>query len=265
MALLEVKNIEKSFGKVDVLKGISFTLDEGKVISIIGSSGSGKTTLLRCITGLETADRGLISVGERVTYDSNRKDKLTREEKRENQLCTGLVFQSFNLFPQYTVLENVMLAPKLALKEQLKKNMASHEDKKTRFDELYEEAKKVIDSVGLIDKMENYPCELSGGQQQRVAIARALMLSPKILCFDEPTSALDPEITGEVLKVISALAKQGRTMIIVTHEMGFAKEVSDEVIFMDDGHIAEQGTPQQIFDDPQSERLKSFLNSTLRV
>ncbi len=265
MALLEVKNIEKSFGKVDVLKGISFTLDEGKVISIIGSSGSGKTTLLRCITGLETADRGKITVGDRVTFDNERKTKLSQEDKRQNQLSTGLVFQSFNLFPQYTVLDNVLLAPKLALKEQLKKNKASHEERKTRVEALCEEAKKVIDSVGLIDKLDSYPCELSGGQQQRVAIARALMLSPQILCFDEPTSALDPEITGEVLKVISALAKQGRTMIIVTHEMGFAKEVSDEIIFMDDGHIAEQGTPQQIFDNPRSERLKSFLNSTLRV
>lgn len=265
MALLEVNNIEKCFGKVDVLKGISFTLDEGKVISVIGSSGSGKTTLLRCITGLETADEGKISVGDRVTFDSERKEKLSLEDKRQNQLSTGLVFQSFNLFPQYTVLDNVLLAPKLALKEQLKKNKASHEEKKEKLEELCNEAKKVIDSVGLIDKLSNYPCELSGGQQQRVAIARALMLSPKILCFDEPTSALDPEITGEVLKVISALAKQGRTMIIVTHEMGFAKEVSDEIIFMDDGHIAEQGTPAEIFDNPQSARLKNFLHSTLRV
>lgn len=265
MALLEVNEIYKSFGKVDVLKGISFSLEMGKVISIIGSSGSGKTTLLRCITGLETADKGTISVGERVTFDSNRKDKLTREEKRENQLCTGLVFQSFNLFPQYTVLDNVLLAPKLALKEEFKKKKTPHDERKVQLDVLCEEARKVIDSVGLLDKQNNYPCELSGGQQQRVAIARALMLSPQILCFDEPTSALDPEITGEVLKVISALAKQGRTMIIVTHEMGFAKEVSDEIIFMHDGHIEEQGSPEDVFDNPKSDRLKAFLNSTLRV
>lgn len=265
MALLEVKEIFKSFGKVDVLKGISFSLDEGKVISIIGSSGSGKTTLLRCITGLETADKGIISVGDRTTFNSERKEKLSPEEKRQNQLCTGLVFQSFNLFPQYTVLDNVLLAPKLALKEKLKKEKASHEVRKTALENLENDAKNVIESVGLLDKVGNYPCELSGGQQQRVAIARALMLSPRILCFDEPTSALDPEITGEVLKVISSLAKQGRTMIIVTHEMGFAKEVSDEVIFMHDGHIEEQGEPSQIFDRPRSERLKAFLNSTLKV
>ena len=265
MALLKVNNIKKSFGKVDVLKGISFSLNEGKVISIIGSSGSGKTTLLRCITGLETADNGKITVGERVTFDSERKEKLSAEERRANQLCTGLVFQSFNLFPQYTVLENVLLAPKLALKDEFKKSKVSHEVRAEKLSKLTEDAKKVIDSVGLIDKLDSYPCQLSGGQQQRVAIARALMLSPQILCFDEPTSALDPEITGEVLKVISSLAKQGRTMIIVTHEMGFAKEVSDEIIFMHDGHIEEQGTPSDIFERPQSDRLKAFLSSTLRV
>lgn len=265
MALLEVKDICKSFGKVEVLKGISFSLEEGKVISIIGSSGSGKTTLLRCITGLETADKGLISVGDRVTFDGERKEKLTPEEKRKNQLCTGLVFQSFNLFPQYTVLDNVLLAPKLAQKEYCKSNKISRDERKRLFGELVDEAKKVIDSVGLIDKLNNYPCELSGGQQQRVAIARALMLSPQILCFDEPTSALDPEITGEVLKVIGSLAKQGRTMIIVTHEMGFAKEVSDEIIFMHDGVIEEEGTPAEVFDSPKSERLQAFLNSTLKL
>ncbi len=265
MPLLEVKNITKSFGKVEVLKGISFSLNTGKVISIIGSSGSGKTTLLRCITGLETADAGCIKVGDRVTFDSEDKRKLTVEEKRQNQLCTGLVFQSFNLFPQYTIIDNVLLAPTLALKERFKKEKRSHDERRQELEALREEALKIIDSVGLSDKINNYPCELSGGQQQRVAIARALMLSPKVLCFDEPTSALDPEITGEVLKVIGALAKQGRTMIIVTHEMGFAKEVSDEVIFMHDGHIEEQGRPEDIFDNPQSERLKTFLNSTLRV
>ena len=265
MALLEINNIKKSFGKTEVLKSISFSQDEGTVISIIGSSGSGKTTLLRCITGLEVADFGTISVGNRVVFDSERTDKLSREEKRENQLCTGLVFQSFNLFPQYTVLKNVVLAKELILKSELKKNKIHGEERKLALARLEEEAKEVIASVGLSDKLGSYPCELSGGQQQRVAIARALMLSPQILCFDEPTSALDPEITGEVLKVIGNLAKQGRTMIIVTHEMGFAKEISDTVIFMDDGVINEQGSPSDIFDNPQSERLKSFLNSTLRI
>ena len=216
MALLEVKGIYKRFGNTEVLKGIDFSLDEGKVISIIGSSGSGKTTLLRCITGLETADQGKITVGDRVTFDAERKEKLSKAEKRKNQ-------------------------------------------------EIEEEAKQVIDSVGLLDKLENYPCELSGGQQQRVAIARALMLSPKVLCFDEPTSALDPEITGEVLNVIQKLAEEGRTMLIVTHEMGFAREVSDEVVFMHDGIIAEAGTPEEIFDHPKNQRLKDFLSATLHA
>lgn len=265
MALLEVKNIKKTFGKTEVLKDISFSLEKGKVLSIIGSSGSGKTTILRCITGLETADSGTISVGDRLVFDSNRTEKFSREEKRENQLCTGLVFQSFNLFPQYTVLKNVVLAKELIVKAELKKNKVHGEDRKLALTKIEEEAKEIIGSVGLSEKLYSYPCELSGGQQQRVAIARALMLSPQILCFDEPTSALDPEITGEVLKVIGSLAKQGRTMIIVTHEMGFAKEISDEVIFMDNGVISEQGTPTDIFENPKGERLKSFLNSTLRL
>lgn len=261
MSLLEVKNIKKCFGKVQVLKGVSFEQDEGTVLSIIGSSGSGKTTLLRCITGLETADSGFIRVGERVLFDSNNIQKLTKAEKRYNQLSTGLVFQSFNLFPQYTVLDNVALARKLAIK----KERLSRAEKKKKILELYEETLLVVESVGLLDKKDSYPCELSGGQQQRVAIARALMLSPEILCFDEPTSALDPQITVEVLKVISNLAKQGRTMVIVTHEMGFAKEVSDAVIFMEDGQISEQGTPEQIFDNPQTEGLKNFLQSMLKA
>lgn len=265
MTVLEVKNLYKSFGKVDVLKDISFSQEEGTVISIIGSSGSGKTTLLRCITGLETADKGIIRVGERITFDSNRTDKISKEEKRENQLATGLVFQAFNLFPQYSVLDNVMLAKMLMLKKQMKKDKVSKPERKQRLLELKNEALQIIESVGLADKINSYPCELSGGQQQRVAIARALMLSPQILCFDEPTSALDPEITGEVLRVISELAKQGRTLVIVTHEMGFAKEISDRVIFMDGGIIAEEGTPTEIFENPTTERLKAFLNSTLKI
>ncbi len=265
MAMLEVKNICKSFGKNNVLKGIDFNLDEGKVISVIGSSGSGKTTLLRCITGLETADKGIITVGGNVIFDADEKIKLTKKEKRENQLATGLVFQSFNLFPQYTVLDNVLLAKRLILKEELKAKKATASEKKAAFAAIVDEAKEIIASVGLSDKLESYPCQLSGGQQQRVAIARALVLSPKVLCFDEPTSALDPEITGEVLKVIGNLAKQGRTMLIVTHEMGFAREVSDEVIFMDKGVIAEQGDPREIFDNPSTDRLAHFLNAMLKA
>jgi polar amino acid transport system ATP-binding protein len=265
MPLLQVLDIYKRFGNTEVLKGISFEQEEGTVLSIIGSSGSGKTTLLRCITGLETADSGYIRVCDKVLFDSSSNRKLSAEEKRLNQLATGLVFQSFNLFPQYTVLGNVMLAKKLALEKEMKKAKLSKEDKIEKLNELEKEAIDVIDSVGLIDKLDSYPCELSGGQQQRVAIARALMLSPEILCFDEPTSALDPQITGEVLKVIGNLAKQGRTMIIVTHEMGFAKEVSDSIIYMSDGNITEFGTPEQIFENPQSESLKNFLSSMIKV
>ena len=261
MAMLEVKNIYKSFGKNEVLKGINFELPEGKVISIIGSSGSGKTTLLRCITGLETADKGIITVDGHVTFNGEEKIKLTKSQKRENQLATGLVFQSFNLFPQYTVLDNVLLAMKLIHKEEIKSKKA----RKEAYAKIVEDAKSIIASVGLADKMGSYPCQLSGGQQQRVAIARALVMSPKVLCFDEPTSALDPEITGEVLKVIGNLAKQGRTMLIVTHEMGFAREVSDEVIFMDKGVIAEQGDPKEIFDSPKTDRLAHFLNAMLKA
>lgn len=259
MSFVQVNNLRKSFGKTDVLKGISFTQEEGTVLSIIGSSGSGKTTLLRCITGLETADKGEITIGGHITYTDTRLVKLSKEEKRQNQLMTGLVFQSFNLFPQYTVLDNVMLAKKLSIKK-MPKAVRERELKA-----LENDAIAVIESVGLADKLNNYPCELSGGQQQRVAIARALMLSPKVLCFDEPTSALDPQITVEVLKVISNLAKQGRTMIIVTHEMGFAKEVSDKVIFMDNGEIAEEGAPSQIFENPQTDSLQSFLSSMLKI
>ena len=265
MSILQVNSLRKSFGKTEVLKGITFSQNEGTVLSIIGSSGSGKTTLLRCITGLETADFGRITINNHSTFDSESTTKPSKEEKRENQLMTGLVFQSFNLFPQYTVLENVMLAKKLSLQKEMKRNKLSKNDKKIKMQELESEAKMVIDSVGLADKLGSYPCELSGGQQQRVAIARALMLSPKILCFDEPTSALDPQITVEVLKVIANLAKQGRTMIIVTHEMGFAKEVSDIVIYMDNGEIAEEGTPEEIFDSPKTDSLRAFLSSMLKV
>lgn len=250
MPALEVKGFKKSFGDVNVLKGIDFELEKGKVLAIIGPSGGGKTTLLRCINFLEKADEGTMSINGKVIYDGAN-SKMTEEELRNNRLHFGLVFQQFNLFPQYTALENVTLAPNLLGKDTKEKN-----EKKAR---------ALLKRVGLEDKAGNYPCELSGGQQQRVAIARALAMNPDILCFDEPTSSLDPEITGEVLRVIKQLADENTTMIIVTHEMGFAKEVADEVIFIDEGVIAEQGDPKKIFDKPGTKRLKSFLGSMLRA
>ncbi|MBQ2934354.1 MAG: amino acid ABC transporter ATP-binding protein [Clostridia bacterium] len=249
MAVLDVKNIKKNFGKTEVLKGISFSLAEGEVISIIGSSGSGKTTLLRCLNFLETPDNGVISIDDKVLFDGDSGIRLKDDQIRENRLHFGLVFQSFNLFPQYNVLDNVTLAPKL-----LKKGTA---------EEIDSIARELIEKVGLSDKINNYPCELSGGQQQRVAIARALAMNPDILCFDEPTSALDPELTGEVLRVIKGLKETGRTMIVVTHEMEFAKNVSDRIIFMADGVIEEMGTPEEIFDNPKSEKTKHFLQNSL--
>ncbi len=256
MAILEVKNLKKSFGRVEVLKDISFTLEKGQVLSIIGSSGSGKTTLLRCINSLETADSGKITVDGSTIFDSDSTQKLTKEQKRINQLNVGLVFQQFHLFPQHNVLKNVTLAMELQAKERpdYKKN------KKQIHAEIEAVAKDFIEKVNLSDKINNYPCELSGGQQQRVAIARALALNPKILFFDEPTSALDPELTVEVLNVIKGLKNSGCTMVVVTHEMEFARGVSDEVIFMADGVIEEHGSPEQVFDNPQSERTKAFLN-----
>ena len=247
MALLEVKNIKKSFGKTEVLKGIDFSIEKGKVLSIIGSSGSGKTTLLRCINFLEFAEEGTISINGETIYNGETDKRIKDKELRDKRLHFGLVFQSFNLFPQYNVLQNVMLAPSLM-------KMGSK-------DELRERALQVIEKVGLTEKYKNYPCELSGGQQQRVAIARALMLNPDILCFDEPTSALDPELSGEVLKVIKSLKNEDSTMIVVTHEMNFARDVSDKVIFMDDGVIAEEGTPEEVFLNPKNQRTKEFLQS----
>ncbi len=256
MAILEVKNINKSFGKTEVLKGVSFSLEEGQVLSIIGSSGSGKTTLLRCINFLETADSGKITVDGDVLFDSDSTEKMTAKQKRDKQLSIGLVFQQFNLFPQYDVLGNVTLAPKLRAKERpdFKKNKAEI------YKEIEEKAMKLLAQMGLADKVHNYPCQLSGGQQQRVSIARAMALEPKILFFDEPTSALDPELTGEILKVIRELAETNMTMVIVTHEMNFAKEVSDYIVFMDQGVIAEEGKAEDIILNPQTERLKAFLN-----
>ena len=249
MAVLEVNNIKKSFGKVEVLKGISFALEKGEVLSIIGSSGSGKTTLLRCLNFLEFAEEGTITVNGKQIFDGKSVKKMKDSDIREQRLHFGLVFQNFNLFPQYNVLENIMLAPKLL--------------KTGTNEEIEAKAKRLIERVGLSDKINNYPCELSGGQQQRVAIARALALNPDILCFDEPTSALDPELTGEVLKVIKGLKNGDSTMIVVTHEMGFAREVSDKIIFMADGVIEEMGTPDDLFNHPKSEKTKAFFSKSL--
>ena len=258
MAFLEVKNITKNFDKTNVLKGIDLSLEKGQVLSIIGSSGSGKTTLLRCLNFLETPDTGTVYVdGDRIFNAADEKKKSSAEI-RENRLSFGLVFQSFNLFPQYTVMENLMLAPKLRAKEKEKKEKLHHSELKKMYDEIHDKAVNLLRSVGLEEKMGFYPCQLSGGQQQRVSIARALMLDPDILFFDEPTSALDPEITGEVLKVIKGLAAHNMTMIIVTHEMNFAREVSDRIVFMDDGVVAVEGTPEEIFDS-NNERLHHFL------
>lgn len=255
MPILEVRDLKKSFGKTEVLKGVSFSIDKGEVLSIIGSSGSGKTTILRCINQLETADSGFIAVDGTEFFNGEPK-KENQKEKRERQLMVGLVFQNFNLFPQYNVLENVTLAAKTLAKER----PGYKEHKKEIIAEVEAKAKAVLESVGLSDKLFNYPCQLSGGQQQRVSIARALAIEPKILFFDEPTSALDPELTGEILKVIKQLAYNHVTMVIVTHEMSFAKAVSSKAIFMDNGVIEESGTPEEVFDNPKSERTKEFIS-----
>ena len=259
MALLEVKNITKRFGKTEVLKGIDFSLKKGQVLSIIGSSGSGKTTLLRCLNFLETPDTGVISVDESSIFDAAEHKKKSAAEIRESRLRFGLVFQSFNLFPQYSVMENLTLAPKLRAAEDAKQNKLSHADLKQKYMEIEENALSLLDAVGLSEKKDSYPCQLSGGQQQRVSIARALAMKPDILCFDEPTSALDPELTGEVLKVIKSLRDEGRTMIVVTHEMDFARQVSDYIIFMANGIIEEEGSPEEVFGAPKSPLLQSFL------
>ncbi|MCC8141062.1 MAG: amino acid ABC transporter ATP-binding protein [Lachnospiraceae bacterium] len=253
--MLEVKNLCKSFGKTEVLKDINFTLEENNVLSVIGSSGSGKTTLLRCLNFLERPDKGIIEVRDQVLFDGNDASTKSDAEIRKNRLHFGLVFQNFNLFPQYTALGNVMLARELQAKE-----LPDYKERKKELtDEIREEAVALLNQMGLGDRMENYPHQLSGGQCQRVAIARALALNPDILCFDEPTSALDPELTGEVLKVIRELADKNTTMIIVTHEMTFARDVSDQVIFMDDGYVLEQGDPRQVIENPTEERTKQFL------
>ncbi len=258
MAFFEVNGITKRFGKTEVLKGIDFSLEKGKVLSIIGSSGSGKTTLLRCLNFLEKPDTGTISIDGETIFDASQDKKVKESEIRKNRLHFGLVFQSFNLFPQYNVLDNITLAPRMRLSEQ----KLSADEKKLQLDEIDAKAIVLLEKVGLTDKALAYPCQLSGGQQQRVAIARALALSPDILCFDEPTSALDPELTGEVLRVIKGLKSTDCTMIVVTHEMEFAKSVSDQIIFMANGVIEEHGTPEEVFDNPKSPLTQAFLRKS---
>lgn len=255
MAILEVKNLKKNFGELEVLKGIDFSLEKGDVMAVIGSSGNGKTTLLRCINFLETPDEGEIIVNGESLFNAAEKNSANENEIRKKRLHFGLVFQNFNLFPQYTVLGNVMLAKQLIEKEKPDYG----KNKKQIKAEIEAEAKKLLEEVGLSDKLDFYPHQLSGGQQQRVAIARALALKPDILCFDEPTSALDPELTAEVLKVIKSLAENNMTMIVVTHEMSFAKDVANKIIFMDEGKILEEGSPEDIFENPKHERVKEFI------
>ncbi|MCI8474849.1 MAG: amino acid ABC transporter ATP-binding protein [Oscillospiraceae bacterium] len=247
MAILEVNHIEKHFENTKVLEDISFSLEEGKALAIIGSSGSGKTTLLRCLNFLETPDRGTITVRDEILFDADNKAAFGEEAIRQKRLHFGLVFQGFNLFPQYTALENVTLAGRLREKD------------KSGWPAIERQGLELLERMGLADRAGHYPHQLSGGQQQRVAIARALALHPDVLCFDEPTSALDPELTGEVLKVIRSLAEQKTTMIIVTHEMAFARDVADEIIFMDGGVIVEQGPARQVIEAPREERTRQFL------
>ena len=244
MAVLEVKNIQKSFAGTQVLKGVSFSLEKGQVLAIIGSSGSGKTTLLRCLNFLETPDAGEIRVNGSLLTGQN----LTDAQIRQNRLHFGLVFQNFNLFPQYTVLENITMAPSLL--------------KKAPAEQIRSNALALLEKVGLSQKANAYPYQLSGGQQQRVAIARALALNPEVLCFDEPTSALDPELTNEVLRFIRSLKNQDNTMVVVTHEMDFARSVADVVMYMADGVIEEMGTPEEVFGNPRSEKTRSFIRGT---
>ena len=256
MAILEANHIEKHFGNTKVLKDVSLELDEGDTLAIIGSSGSGKTTLLRCLNFLERPDHGTISVRGETLFDAAWTSKEQEKNLRQKRLHFGMVFQSFNLFPQYTALENVMLAEQLLAKERpdFKQN------KKKLYSDIEAHGRILLAQMGLSDRMDHYPHQLSGGQQQRVAIARALALNPDILCFDEPTSALDPELTGEVLKVIRSLAENKTTMVIVTHEMSFARDVADQIMFMDGGVVVEKGPAKQLMDHPQEERTKKFLS-----
>ena len=248
MAILCAENIEKSFGKTEVLKGVSLNVEKGEVIAIIGPSGSGKSTFLRCLNKLEKVQSGTI-VFDGETIVENGKYKSDKE-LRPIIKRLGMVFQNFNLFPQKTVLQNVIEAPVLV--------------NKMKKEDAIKMAEEILCDVGLSDKINAYPCELSGGQQQRVAIARALAMKPDLMLFDEPTSALDPELTGEVLNVMKELAKKQRTMIIVTHEIGFAKEAASRVVFMDGGHIIEEGNPEDVLENPKNERTKQFLQRVLK-
>lgn len=262
MAFLEVKNLEKSFGDTKVLRDISFGVEKGEILSVIGSSGSGKTTMLRCLNFLETPQNGMITVNGEVLFDSSLNAKKSERDIRRKRLHFGLVFQQFNLFPQYTVMKNITLAEELLAGEELKRN-GSYEgltSKREVNEMISQKAAELLTSVGLADKADSYPCNISGGQQQRVAIARALALKPDVLCFDEPTSALDPELTGEVLRVIRELKNSDRTMIIVTHEIEFARDVSDKIMFMADGIIEEFGTPAEVIEAPRSDRTRAFLS-----
>ena len=256
MSILEVHHIEKHFGATRVLEDISFDLEQGQALAIIGSSGSGKTTLLRCLNFLEKPDQGTISVAGNLIFDAADPATQRESEVRKKRLHFGLVFQSFNLFPQYTALKNVTLARELLAQEQ----PDFKENKKKILEEIQADGRELLAKMGLSERADHYPSQLSGGQQQRVAIARALALHPDILCFDEPTSALDPELTGEVLRVIRELAEQRTTMIIVTHEMAFARDVADQVIFMDGGVIVEQGDARQVIEHPREERTRQFLS-----
>ena len=256
MAILEVHHIEKHFGATRVLEDISFDLEQGQALAIIGSSGSGKTTLLRCLNFLEKPDQGTISVAGNLIFDAADPATQRESEVRKKRLHFGLVFQSFNLFPQYTALKNVTLARELLAQEQ----PDFKENKKKILEDIQADGRELLAKMGLSERADHYPSQLSGGQQQRVAIARALALRPDILCFDEPTSALDPELTGEVLRVIRELAEQRTTMIIVTHEMAFARDVADDVIFMDGGVIVEQGPAREVIENPKEERTRQFLS-----
>ena len=267
MAFLEVKNLKKRFGSTQVLHGIDFSLDKGEVVAVIGSSGGGKTTFLRCLNFLEMANEGTITVEDGFDFDAQK--DYSPVAIRKMRLKMGLVFQSFNLFPQYTALENVFLPLQLRSKEKIRGEVKFGKGRRAAYAKAKEEnlarARAILTEVGLADKMENYPCQLSGGQQQRVAIARALAQEPAILCFDEPTSALDPELTGEVLRVIKELKDQGRTMLVVTHEMEFARHVADRVVFFADGVIEEEGAPEELFTNPKSAKLAAFLKHSVNA
>jgi len=265
MAFLEVKNLKKRFGSTRVLHGVDFSMEKGEVVAVIGSSGGGKTTFLRCLNFLEMANEGTITVEDGFEFDAQK--EYGSAAIRAMRLKMGLVFQSFNLFPQYTALENVFLPLQLRSKEKIRGEIKLGGGRRAAYAKAKEEnlarAKAILTEVGLSEKMNNYPCQLSGGQQQRVAIARALAQEPAILCFDEPTSALDPELTGEVLRVIKELKDQGRTMLVVTHEMEFARHVADRVVFFADGVIEEEGLPEEIFTSPKSEKTQTFLHHSL--